>query len=129
MAFCIFKKLMRRLSLWGRHRENKEKSKLKETVMPKMKQTLDVINSRLDTVKKEWWVWIQSSINFPNETQKERKKRKNTSEIYNNFRQLNIYKMGVPKGEENRTNTWKKVIVKSFLNVTKIITSQIQQTQ
>lgn len=75
MAFCAFKKLMRRLSLWGRHRENKEKSKLKETVMPKMKQTLDVINSRLGTVKEEWWVWIQSSINFPNETQKERKKK------------------------------------------------------
>lgn len=53
MVFSVFKKLMRRLSLLHRHKENKEKIQVKGNKMPKMKQTLDGIDIRLDTIKEK----------------------------------------------------------------------------
>lgn len=90
--------------------------KMKTTICD-MKDTLKSINGRLDTVGKK--------IQFSNMQHRKNNQKffGNSTELWNNFRQPNIWVIQVHKEARERARTVEEIMARNFLSLMKTINS------
>ena len=99
------------------------------------KNTLEVITSRLDEAE-EQISELEEKVEKDTQIEQEKEKRlgKNEQvvrELQDNMKHNNIYKIGIPEGEEEQgiENLFEKVMMENFPNLMREKVTQNQETQ